>query len=69
MVILPVTTHSLQCRGFELDMLETSTTEVCESSFSFFLGEKVAGKGGQGNSQTREGLQESALSKNFREEF
>jgi hypothetical protein len=40
-------------------MQETSTTEVCESSFSFFLGEKVAGKGVQGNTQTREGLQES----------
>jgi hypothetical protein len=34
-VILPVTTHPLQCRGFELDMQETSATEVCESSFSF----------------------------------
>jgi hypothetical protein len=40
-VILPVTTHPLQCRGFELDMQETSATEVCESSFSFFLGEKL----------------------------
>ncbi len=39
-VILPVTTHPLQCRGFELDMQETSSTEVCVSSFSSFLGEK-----------------------------
>ncbi len=34
-VILPVTTHPLQCRSFELDMQETSATEVCVSSFSF----------------------------------
>jgi hypothetical protein len=40
-VILPLTTHPLQCRGFELDMQETSATEVCVSTFSFFLGEKV----------------------------
>ncbi len=39
-VILPVNTHPLQCRGFELDMQEISATEVCVSSFSFFLGEK-----------------------------
>jgi hypothetical protein len=39
-MILPVTTHFLQCRGFELDMQETSTTKVCVSSFSFFLREK-----------------------------
>jgi hypothetical protein len=53
MVILPVTTHPLQCRGFELGMQETSATEVCASSFSFFLWEKgvrlglvVEGEGG-----------------------
>ncbi len=53
-VILPVTTHPLQCRGFELDMQETSTTEVCVSLFSFFLREKgerlglvVEGEGGR----------------------
>ncbi len=34
---LPVT---LQCRGFELDMQETSATEVCASLYSFFLREK-----------------------------
>ncbi len=102
---LSTTTHPLQCQGFELDMQETSPTEVCVSMFSFFLREKVgretlkigeeslsrqripnsagvldlsfknkrhccarvlgllkgrwAGKGGQGNIQTREGLQES----------
>jgi hypothetical protein len=39
-VISPVTTHPLQCRGFELDMQEASATEVCVSSFSFFLREK-----------------------------
>jgi hypothetical protein len=39
-VILPVTTHPLQCRGLELDMQETSATEVCVSTFSFFLREK-----------------------------
>jgi hypothetical protein len=33
-------THPLQCRGFELDMQETSATEVCTSAFSFFLREK-----------------------------
>ncbi len=33
-------THPLQCRGFELDMQETSATEVCASAFSFFLREK-----------------------------
>jgi hypothetical protein len=53
-VILPVTTHSLQCRGLELDMQETSFTEVCVSTFSFFLREKggplglvVEGEGGR----------------------
>ncbi len=40
-VILTLTTHPLQCRGFELDMQETSATEVCVSTFSFFLKEKV----------------------------
>ncbi len=39
-VILPVATHPLQCRSFELDMQEISPTEVCVSSFSFFLWEK-----------------------------
>jgi hypothetical protein len=39
-VILPVTIHPLQCRGLELDMQETSATEVCVSTFSFFLREK-----------------------------
>jgi hypothetical protein len=41
-------------RSFELDMQETSTTEVCVSSFSFFLREKgvrlglvVEGEGGR----------------------
>jgi hypothetical protein len=34
-------THPLQCRGLELDRQEKSATEVCESSFSFFLREKV----------------------------
>ena len=37
---LPVDTHPLQCRGFKLDMQETSATEVCVSAFSFFLREK-----------------------------
>ena len=37
---LPVDTHPLQCRGFKLDMQETSATEVCVSAFSFFLLEK-----------------------------
>ncbi len=53
-MILPVTTHPLQWRGFELDMQETSATEVCVSSFSFFLREKgvrlglvVEGEGGR----------------------
>jgi hypothetical protein len=53
-VILPVTTHPLQCRGLELDMQETSATEVCVSTFSFFLREKgvrlglfVEGEGGR----------------------
>ncbi len=39
---LSTTTHPLQCRGVELDMQETSATEVCVSSFSFFLREKVS---------------------------
>jgi hypothetical protein len=30
----------LQYRGLELDRQETSATEVCESSFSFFLRER-----------------------------
>ena len=33
-------THLLQCRGFKLDMQETSATEVCVSVFSLFLREK-----------------------------
>jgi hypothetical protein len=33
-------THPLQCRSLELDMPETSATEVCASTFSFFLREK-----------------------------
>ncbi len=33
-------THPIQCRGFKLDMQETSATEVCVSAFSFFLLEK-----------------------------
>ncbi len=33
-------THPLQCRSLELDMQETSATEVCASTFSFFLREK-----------------------------
>jgi hypothetical protein len=37
---LPVDKHPLQCRGFKLDMRETSATEVCVSAFSFFLREK-----------------------------
>ncbi len=37
---LSTTTHPLHYRGFELDMQETSTTEVCVSSFSFFPREK-----------------------------
>ncbi len=55
---LPVDTHPLQCRGFKLDMQETSATEVCVSvcisvrSVSFFgkrgvrLGLVVEGEGG-----------------------
>jgi hypothetical protein len=39
-VILPVTTHPLKYRSFELDMQETSATEVRVSWFSFFLREK-----------------------------
>ncbi len=39
-VILSVTTHPLQYRSFELDMQETSATEVCVSASSFFLQEK-----------------------------
>ncbi len=37
---LPVDTHPLHCRGFKLDIQETSATEVCVSAFSFFLREK-----------------------------
>jgi hypothetical protein len=37
---LSTTTHPLQYRSFELDMQETSATEVCVSSSSFFLLEK-----------------------------
>ncbi len=37
---LSTTTHPLQYRGFELVMQETSATEVCVSSSSFFLREK-----------------------------
>ncbi len=38
---LPVTHIPFtQCRGFELDMQETSATEVCAFAFSFFLREK-----------------------------
>jgi hypothetical protein len=37
---LSTTTHPPQYRSFELDMQETSATEVCVSSFSFFLQEK-----------------------------
>ncbi len=37
---LSTTTHLLQYRGFELDMQETSATEVCVSLSSFFLREK-----------------------------
>jgi hypothetical protein len=48
------TTLPLQHRGLELDRQETSATEVCESSFSFFLREKLAGKGGQGKTQIGE---------------
>ena len=33
-------THPLQCRGFELDMQETSATEVCASAFSFSSGKR-----------------------------
>ncbi len=33
-------THTFQCRSLKLDMQETSATEVCASTFSFFLGEK-----------------------------
>ena len=53
-VILPVTTHPLQCRSLKLDIQETSPTEVCVSTFSFFLWEKgvrlglvVEGEGGR----------------------
>ncbi len=56
---LSTTTHPLQLGGLELDRQETSATEVCESSFSFFLLENVgserwAGKGGQGKTQIGE---------------
>ena len=51
---LPVDTHPLQCRGFKLDIQETSATEVCVSgSVSFFgkrgvrLGLVVEGEGGR----------------------
>jgi hypothetical protein len=52
-VIFPVTTHPLQCQGFELDMQETSATEVCvlvqllslEKGVS--LGLVVEGEGGR----------------------
>jgi hypothetical protein len=37
---LSTTTHPLQHRSFKLDRQETSATEVCESTFSFFLREK-----------------------------
>jgi hypothetical protein len=37
---LSMTTHPLQYWSFELDMQETSATEVCVSSSSFFLREK-----------------------------
>ncbi len=51
---LSTTTHPLQHRGLELDRQETSATEVCESSFSFFLREKVGREGGQGKTQIGE---------------
>ncbi len=37
---LSTTAHSHQHRSFKLDMQETSATEACESSFSFFLWER-----------------------------
>jgi len=37
---LACNTHPLQCWVLELDMQETSATEVCASAFSFFLREK-----------------------------
>ncbi len=37
---LSATTNPLQYWGFELDMQETSATEVCMSPFSFLLQEK-----------------------------
>jgi hypothetical protein len=51
-VILSMTTHPLQYWSFELDMQETSATEVCESLSSFLssgkgvrLGLVVEGEG------------------------
>jgi hypothetical protein len=37
-------THPFQCRSLELDMQEASATEVCMSTFSFFLRKRWAGK-------------------------
>jgi hypothetical protein len=51
---LSMTTHPLQLRGLELDRQETGAAEVCESSFSFFLRQRWAGKGGQGKTQIGE---------------
>jgi hypothetical protein len=43
-VILSLTTHPLQYRSFEIDMQETSATEVCESPSSFCLRERECAK-------------------------
>jgi hypothetical protein len=40
-----MTTHPLQHRGLKLDRQETSATEVCGSSFSFFFREKGSSLG------------------------
>ncbi len=49
-----MTTHPL--RGLELDRQETSATEVCESSFSFFLQEKVGRERWAGKISNRRGV-------------
>jgi hypothetical protein len=53
---LSMTTHPLQYRGLELDRQETSAAEVCESSFSFFLREKVGRERWAGKNSDRRGV-------------
>jgi hypothetical protein len=49
-------THPLQCRSLELDKQETSATEVCVSTFSFFLRAKVGRERWAGKNSNRRGV-------------